>query len=135
MNKPNARRVLLETTAMRLNHLDLAVPDIAAARDFFETHLGFTHQQTLGQNGLSILRDGGGLVLVLSRRQRTGAQTYPDGFHIGFHLESEAEVHGLYERMTSAGVDVPGPPSVQRGALGFYFMAPGEILVEVAYRA
>jgi len=60
----------LETMAMRLNHIDLAVPDIAVARDFFETHLGFTHQQTLGQNGLSILRDEGGLVLVLSRLQR-----------------------------------------------------------------
>jgi catechol 2,3-dioxygenase-like lactoylglutathione lyase family enzyme len=135
MNKPNARRVCLETTAMRLNHLDLAVPDIAATRDFFEAHLGFTHQQTLGQNGLSILRDDGGLVLVLSRRQRQGAQAYPDGFHIGFHLESEAAVQGLYDRMTGAGVDIPEPPSVQRGALGFYFIAPGDVLVEVAYRA
>jgi len=119
---------------MRLNHLDLAVPDIAASRDFFETHLGFTHQQTLGQNGLSILRDESGLVLVLSRLQRTGAQAYPDGFHIGFHLDSEVAVHGLYTRMTEAGVDIPAPPAVQRGALGFYFMAPGDILVEVAYR-
>ena len=120
---------------MRLNHLDLAVPDIAAARDFFETHLGFTHQQTLGQDGLSILRDEGGLVLVLSRRRRTGAQAYPDGFHIGFHLESEAAVHDLHARMTAAGVDIAAPPSVQRGALGFYVTAPGDILVEVAYRA
>lgn len=120
---------------MRLNHLDLAVPDIAAAREFFETHLGFIHQQTLGQDGLSILRDDGGLVLVLSRLQKRGAQAYPDGFHIGFHLESEAAVQELYERMTGAGVEIPAPPSVQRGALGFYFTAPGEILVEVAYRA
>ena len=119
---------------MRLNHIDLAVPDIAAARDFFETHLGFTHQQTLGQNGLSILRDEGGLVLVLSRLQRKGAQAYPDGFHIGFLQESEAAVHGLYERMTEAGVDIPDSPRIQRGALGFYFTAPGDILVEVSYR-
>jgi catechol 2,3-dioxygenase-like lactoylglutathione lyase family enzyme len=131
----DARRVCLETTAMRLNHLDLAVPDIAAARDFFETHLGFTHQQTLGQNGLSILRDEGGLTLVLSRLQRRGARAYPDGFHIGFHLESEAAVHALYDRMTGAGVDIHDPPTVQHGALGFYFTAPGDILVEVAYRA
>jgi catechol 2,3-dioxygenase-like lactoylglutathione lyase family enzyme len=131
---PDARRVCLETTAMRLNHLDLAVPDIAATRDFFETHLGFTHQQTLGQNGLAVLRDAAGLVLVLSRLQRAGAQAYPDGFHIGFHLETEAAVRGLYARLTEAGVDVPAPPAVQRGALGFYFTAPGNILVEVAYR-
>ena len=119
---------------MRLNHLDLAVPDIAEARRFFETHLGFVHMQTLGQDGLAILKDAGGLVLVLSRRRRTGAQTYPDGFHIGFHFDTEAEVRDLHARLAAAGVDVPQAPSVQRGALGFYLHAPGEILVEVAHR-
>jgi len=37
--------------------------------------------------------------------------------------------------MTGAGVDIPDSPRVQRGALGFYFTAPGDILVEVSYRA
>ena len=120
--------------AMRLNHLDLAVPDIAEARDFFETHLGFTHLQTLGDNGLAILKDAGGLVLVLSRRRRTGAQAYPDGFHIGFHFETEAEVEALHARLAAAGVAAGDPPTVQRGALSFYFHAPGDILVEVAHR-
>ncbi len=119
---------------MRLNHLDLAVPDIAATRDFLEAHLGFIHLETRGQDGLSILKDEAGLVLVLSRLRRDGAQAYPEGFHIGFHLESEAAVHELHDRMVAAGVDIPGPPTVQRGALGFYFTAPGDILVEVACR-
>ena len=120
--------------AMRLNHLDLAVPDIRAARDLFETHLGFTHLQTLGQDGLAILRDASGLVLVLSRRRRTGAQAYPEGFHIGFHLDTEAEVHALHARLAANGIAVPDAPSIQRGALSFYFHAPGEILVEIAHR-
>ena len=119
---------------MRLNHLDLAVPDIAEARSFFETYLGFTHIQTLGQDGLAILRDAGGLVLVLSRRRRTGAQAYPEGFHIGFHFGTEAEVRNLHGRMVAAGVDVLPAPTVQRGALSFYLHAPGDILVEVAHR-
>ena len=118
---------------MRLNHLDLAVPDIAATRDFFEAHLGFTHLETRGQNGLAILRDETGLVLVLSRLRRDGAQTYPEGFHIGFHFPDEASVYGLYDRLSGAGVEASAP-EVQRGALGFYFTAPGEILVEVACR-
>jgi len=119
---------------MRLNHIDLATSDLGATRDFFEAHLGFTHLETRGQNGLSILTDDVGLVLVLSRLQRDGAQTYPAGFHIGFHLESEAEVRGLYGRLAAAGHPMGPEPSVQRGALSFYFTAPGEILVEVAYR-
>lgn len=119
---------------MRLNHLDLPVPDVAATRDFFETWLGFTHERTLGQNGLSILRDSGGLVLVLSRLQRQGAQTWPYPFHIGFHLETEAAVRDLHRRLTEGGVAV-GEASVQRGAFSFYFTAPGDLLVEVACRA
>ena len=118
---------------MRLNHLDLPVPDIAATRDFFETWLGFRHERTLGQDGLSILRDEVGLVLVLSRLQRDGAQAFPATFHIGFHLESEAAVSELFEQLRTAG-HADGPPSHQRGAYSFYFIAPGDILVEVAHR-
>lgn len=117
---------------MRLNHLDLPVPDIAATRDFFETWLGFTHERTLGQNGLSILRDGAGLVLVLSRLKEPQAWPFP--FHIGFHLETEDAVTNLHRRMSQASVAV-GEASVQRGAFSFYFTAPGDILVEVAHRA
>ena len=119
---------------MRLNHLDLPVPDVAVTRDFFETWLGFVHERTLGQDGLAILRDGAGLVLVLSRRQEQGAQSWPYPFHIGFHLETEAAVRDLRRRMTEGGVTV-GEASVQRGAFSFYFTAPGDILVEIAHRA
>jgi catechol 2,3-dioxygenase-like lactoylglutathione lyase family enzyme len=118
---------------MRLNHLDLPVADIAATRDFFETWMGFTHDRTLGQDGLSILHDESGLMLVLSRLQRDGAQAFPATFHIGFHLENEEAVRALHARLRVAGHAHDGP-AYQHGAYAFYFMAPGEILVEVAYR-
>jgi catechol 2,3-dioxygenase-like lactoylglutathione lyase family enzyme len=118
---------------MRLNHLDLPVADIAATRAFFETWMGFTHEKTLGQDGLAILRDESGLVLVLSRLQRDGEQTFPATFHIGFHLESEDAVRSLHARLQGAGHAHDGPVH-QHGAYAFYFMAPGEILVEVAHR-
>lgn len=118
---------------MRLNHLDLPVPDIAEARAFFERWLGFRHLQTLGDNGLSILRDDAGLVLVLSRLQRGGAQAFPQGFHIGFHLADEAAVTALHAALAAAGL-AGEPPVHQRGAFAFYFDAPGGILVEIAHR-
>ena len=119
---------------MRLNHLDLPVSDVAATRAFFEQWLGFSHERTLGNDGLSILRDGDGLLLVLSRRQRQGAQEFPKQFHIGFYLESEEAVQGLYQRLAEAHVALD-PPSEQRGVFSFYFNAPGDILVEIAHRA
>ena len=119
---------------MRLNHIDLPVPDVAATRDFFETWLGFTHERTLGQDGLSILRDDGGLVLVLSRLRRDEPQSWPVPFHIGFHLESQAAVSDVHARMAGGGLAVE-PPALRHGAFAFYLTAPGDILVEVAHRA
>jgi catechol 2,3-dioxygenase-like lactoylglutathione lyase family enzyme len=118
---------------MRLNHLDLPVPNVAEARNFFVELLGFVHVETLGSEGLSILHDEGGLTLVLSRRRRTGAQTFPDTFHIGFHLESSEDVSAAYDRLNGAGY-AEGPPTLQRGAFSFYCTGPGEVMVEVAYR-
>jgi len=119
---------------MRLNHLDLPVRDVAAARDFFETWLDFTHVETRGANGLSILRDASGLVLVLSRLQRRGARRFPAGFHIGFHLETEAAVVHLHARLSGAGLGEIAAPSMQRGAFSFYCHGPGDLLIEVACR-
>jgi catechol 2,3-dioxygenase-like lactoylglutathione lyase family enzyme len=118
---------------MRLNHLDLPVPDIAATRAFFETCMGFTHEKTLGQDGLSILHDESGLVLVLSRRSHA-APGFPPSFHIGFHLETEQAVTALHAELKAAGHAHDGP-TMQRGAFAFYFIAPGGILIEVAHRA
>lgn len=119
---------------MRLNHLDLTVPDIIATRDFFIDFLGFIHCETRGQAGLSILKDMDGMTLVLSRLRRSGAQVYPEGFHIGFHLSQREEVMALYDRLVAESEITPSVPQEQRNAFGFYFTAPGNILVEVAVR-
>lgn len=120
---------------MRLNHLDLQVPDVAATRDFFEAHLGFRCEATKGKDALCILRDETGFVLVLSVHRKDGPTEYPSAFHIGFLLDSEEAVHAQYARMTAAGVHLPNPPEKRRGALLFYFHAPGGVLVEVSHRA
>lgn len=117
---------------MRLNHLDLAVPDVIASRDFFTAFLGFEHIETRGQGGLAVLKDSAGAVLVLSRLRRHGAQAYPEGFHIGFHLSRREDVLALHERLTEANAVTPSEPQVHRGAFSFYFTAPGGLLVEVA---
>ncbi len=119
---------------MRLNHLDLPVTDVAEARRFFEGWFNFTHERTLGQDGLSVLRDEGGLLLVLSRRSRRGPQSFPDTFHLGFHLESVSAVSALHRRMRDAGITCE-PPKERRGAFSFYVVAPGGLLVEIAHRA
>src|SRR5436190_22216034 len=102
---------------MRLNHLDLFVPDVSRTRDFFEKFLGFHCEATKGKDAMSILRDESGFVLVLSKFRKDSPTQYPTDFHIGFHLESQQAVRDAYERLIAGGVDIAHPPSEMRGGL------------------
>jgi catechol 2,3-dioxygenase-like lactoylglutathione lyase family enzyme len=115
---------------MHLNHLDLAVPDVAAAASFFESAFGFAVLETRGRDGMAILR-GAGFALVLTRDLEAA---YPKTFHIGFLQPDEQAVLDAYARIQTAGFDVPRPPAILRGSLMFYCTAPGGILVEVSHR-
>lgn len=124
---------------MRLNHLDLHVPDVGATRDFFVSVFGLTEVETRGANGLAILRDDAGLELVISRpvEKFGGADTVSVGrntYHIGFMQPSREAVDLLFERAKSAGCEIWKPPSAIRGGWAFYCFAPGQILVEVGWR-
>ena len=124
---------------MRLNHLDLHVPDVAATRDFFVSVFGLTEVETRGANGLAILRDDAGLELVLSRpvEKFGGADTVSVGrntYHIGFILPSREAVDAQFERAKAAGCESWEPPAAIRGGWVFYCFAPGRILIEVGWR-
>lgn len=121
---------------MRLDHLDLHVPDVAETRDFFATYFHLTPIETRGANGLAILRDDAGLELVLSRpvEKFGGADTPTAGrntYHIGFTLASRGDVDRVFGELTMAGVEIWSPPKEMRGMWLFYCFAPGRILVEV----
>jgi catechol 2,3-dioxygenase-like lactoylglutathione lyase family enzyme len=124
---------------MRLNHLDLHVPDVAAARDFFVDIFGLKAVETRGQDGLAILNDDAGLELILSRpvEKFGGADTVMAGantYHVGFILPERAEVDAVYERLIAAGFEAWHEPRAIRGGWLFYAMGPGRILVEVGWR-
>ena len=116
---------------MHLNHLDLSVPDVAAAAAFFVDAFGFTVVDKRGNGGMTILTGDGPFVLVLSR---CAEPYYPKTFHIGFLQSSADAVMAAYARLTKAGVEIDEPPREMRGALLFYCRVPGGILVEVAWR-
>jgi catechol 2,3-dioxygenase-like lactoylglutathione lyase family enzyme len=124
---------------MRLNHLDLHVPDVAAARDFFVDIFGLTVVETRGQDGLAILNDDAGLELILSRpiEKFGGADTLTAGvntYHVGFILPERDQVDAVYQRLVAAGFEAWHEPRAIRGGWLFYAMGPGRILVEVGWR-
>jgi lactoylglutathione lyase len=110
---------------MKLNHLNLTVNDVKAAREFLEKYFELQTKETRG-NSFAVLFDDDGLVLTLMR----GAQvSYPKTFHIGFIQASEERVNEINQRLKDDGFDVE-PPQRSHGWT-FYVEAPGGFTVEV----
>ena len=110
---------------MRLNHVNLAVTDVGAAKQFLATYFGL---QDLGggNKNMAFLRDDAGLILSMFKGKDI---SYPATFHIGFIQPSEAAVDEINARMKADGFDV-SPPE-RSHAWTFYVRAPGGFVVEV----
>jgi catechol 2,3-dioxygenase-like lactoylglutathione lyase family enzyme len=118
---------------MNLNHIDLPVVDIPGVRDFFVEHFGF-RRIFEREDGLTVLLDESDFALTLSAVIRGEEQRYPSGFHVGFNLQSEVQLRVAHARLVSAGVKIVRPLGDLGGALTFHCVAPGALLVELAWR-
>jgi catechol 2,3-dioxygenase-like lactoylglutathione lyase family enzyme len=121
-------------SAVRLNHTNLAVPDVAVLRDFLARHFGFTVLETRGRDAMSVLRDDAGFILTLMKSRAEEATAYPGSFHIGFLVDDPEVVRAKHAELTEAGVAAGPAEEVRRGgqrSFTFYCPAPGGVLVEV----
>src|SRR5262245_51448913 len=109
---------------MRLNHINLTVPEVSRTREFLETYFGFRCVAERGRDALVVLVDESGFVLTLNNFQKVTEVKYPDAFHISFMQVSRERVDEIHQRLKSAGFDAE-PPREFHGAWTFYFRAPG----------
>jgi catechol 2,3-dioxygenase-like lactoylglutathione lyase family enzyme len=114
---------------MKLNHVNLTVDDVPAARQFLERHFGLRPYGE-GRKNFDVLFDDDDLVLTLIGVGRSKTVSYPKSFHIGFIQPSEEDVDEVHRRLTEDGFDVDAPSRLH-GAWTFYFRAPGGFTIEV----
>ena len=114
---------------MKLNHLNLIVTDVPATSAFLEKYFGL---RTIapGNTNMAFMTDDTGLILIMFKGKEV---SYPEGFHIGFIQESEAQVNEINQRLKDDGYDVPAPQRNQQGRWTFYFDSPGGFVIEVEY--
>jgi lactoylglutathione lyase len=112
---------------MQLNHLNLTVTDVLAARDFLERYFGLRSMG--GSAGMSFLSDDDGFVLTLMKADKATVVEYPGNFHVGFFVESDEIVDEINRRLKDDGFDV-APPE-QHHAYTFYVEALGGFTVEL----
>jgi catechol 2,3-dioxygenase-like lactoylglutathione lyase family enzyme len=116
---------------MRLNHLNLTVPDVRRTLEFFETYFGFRCVAERGRDAFAVLVDESGFILTLNNFAKATEVEYPGAFHVGFILESRERVDEIYERLKSGGFDTRHPME-DHGVWTFDFRAPGAFVVEVS---
>jgi catechol 2,3-dioxygenase-like lactoylglutathione lyase family enzyme len=121
--------------AMKLNHLNLCVADLGQARSFFEEYFDFELLDRKG-DAILVMSDRDGFTLVISDPTKFGGDhaVYPEGFHVGFLLDTAEQVDATYARLTAGGLRVESGPRDRRGGYGFYFRALGGMLFEVSVR-
>ena len=118
---------------MRVNHLNLTVPDVRQTREFFETFFGLKCVFDLGRNALAVMIDESGFILTLNNFDKASEVEYPGAFHIGFMQDSRERVDEIYQQLKAGGYEAE-PPREFHGAWTFYFRAPGGFLVEVGHQ-
>jgi catechol 2,3-dioxygenase-like lactoylglutathione lyase family enzyme len=117
---------------MRLNHLDLQVPDVPATAAFFERYFDFRIASNRTSSAIIILTGEEGFTLVLQRR-RSDQERYPEGFHIGFIVDRDERVHAKRAELAGDGISCSEIIQNKRGLM-FYVHGPGDVLIEVNCR-
>ena len=115
---------------MRLNHLTLVVEDPKSTQSFLIDVFGLA---PMGEGSATMvgLKDESGFTLVLMRGKGRAPVEYPAGFHLGFAQTDKDAVDRIHAAVLAYGVEAPDPDAT-RGGYQFYFMAPGNVLVEVS---
>jgi catechol 2,3-dioxygenase-like lactoylglutathione lyase family enzyme len=121
---------------MTLNHVNVPVEDVVASSDFFKKYFDMTTVFEAGKPNITAvgLADKAGNLLNLSHFDEDGASpiAHHRDFHLGFFVDTDAEVDAVYSRIIGDGVPVHGEPEREFGRYTFYIKSPGGFDVEVA---
>jgi len=115
---------------MRLNHLDLQVSDVDAAREFFERFFGLRCRYQR-QKQIAIFESETGFEFAVSNLFNSPPPEYPRDFHLGFVLERSSDLREVCDRLKGDGVHMKLDLGVQGPALVFQCLGPDNIPVEV----
>jgi lactoylglutathione lyase len=77
---------------MKLDHINLTVKNVIEASAFFKKYFRYKDIFEDNNAGMAALSDGSGLNILLMKGSRA---SYPKYFHIGFDMQTEANVNAI----------------------------------------
>lgn len=115
---------------MKLDHINLTVSNVIEASNFLKKHFGYKDFFEDNNAGMAALQGEGEIYINLMKGSKA---TYPKYFHIGFDMETEANVNAVYERLKADGMEIDPPEHVPWGSWTFHFECPdSDFTIEVA---
>jgi catechol 2,3-dioxygenase-like lactoylglutathione lyase family enzyme len=116
---------------MKLNHINLTVPDVHETAAFFEKYFGFGVIAERNEGSLLVLSGENGFILALNECGKAGETGYPPRFHIGFIRNSLSEIDEVVVVMRNDGIEVEAPQR-RHDRWNTYFSAPGGVQIEIS---
>jgi predicted enzyme related to lactoylglutathione lyase len=120
---------------MKLNHIDIHVPDVDETSKFFIDNFGMRLEAMRATTSPFYATT---TILSLSSATRSKKLWSRPNCHwrrdlpSRFHRSDTCEVDAVYARIRANSADVPPRPSAIWGGWVFYCRAPGQILIEVS---
>jgi len=112
---------------MDLNHLHLAVDDLAASKAFYQRYFGF--HATVVHGRIQFLENSAGFQLALDPAFQPEA--LPKWFHFGSRLASVADVEALHSKMAAEPERVVRALETHPGHVFFHCQDPDGYRIEV----
>ena len=125
-----------------VDHVGLAVPDLARTRDFFVQVLGFRVVGERPDYPAVFVSDGTVMITLWRVSDPTVARGFDRHAQVGLHhlalrLESPDAVRRMHAHLVAAGVEIESPPVPLGATAGLHLMCrePGGIRIEFIARA
>lgn len=103
---------------MNLNHVHLGTKNIDAFQNFYKHYFGFEKTFDHGQ-GAFLTNESGFLIAV---DPVDALPELPDWYHLGFCLESEAEVFETYKKMKDGNANIVRDMRAEAGSYASFFV-------------
>ncbi|MHB8140282.1 MAG: VOC family protein [Vulcanimicrobiaceae bacterium] len=108
---------------LRLSHLTLGVSDIDLSERFYRDVLSLVTERRDDE----VIVRWEAFALILTPRPPAGRGK----FHLGFRVNSDAEVDAWSQRLRGLGVDMIGGPAGDSGARALFFRDPDDYEFEI----
>ena len=117
---------------MTINHVHLAAKDVARTRAFYEHYFGFRMECEHGKG--VFLRDASGFLIALDPTHEP--VSFPSWFHLGFCLDSAAEVNALHQKALAGEATIVRKLLSEPGLYASFYLAdPDGCPLEVSWHA